>query len=322
LRKSFTVIIVEPIHADGVKLLKKFGKVIQLPPNSTSKDLLRVSRNADAFVTRGFVKIPAEVLEVAKKLKVIGVHGVGIDHIDVDFAQKRGIQVVQTPKALTEAVAEFTVGLMLSLLRKIPAADTAVRSAEWSRKYGDLVGVDLTGKTVGLIGLGRIGSAVAKRIKAFGVRLIYYQRVRNPKLEKGLGVEYTSFHQLLKTSDVISLHVPLTPETHHMISHNEFKFMKHGVYIVNTSRGAVMDEKAMYEALASGKAAGAALDVFESEPLSANSPLIRLKNVVLAPHLAASSTETLRRMAVAVAEEVIRVLAPHYAPEKRVEKVV
>jgi len=322
LRKSFTIVIVEPIHADGVKLLKKCGKVIQLPPNSTSKDLLRVCRNADAFVTRGFVKIPAEVLEQAERLKVIGVHGVGIDHIDIDFAQKRGIQIVQTPKALTEAVAEFTIGLMLSLLRKIPAADTAVRSAEWNRKYGDLVGVDLMGKTVGIIGLGRIGSAVAKRLKAFSVRLIYYQRGRNLKLEKQLGVEYASFHQLLKTSDIISLHVPLTPETHHMISHNEFKIVKHGVYIVNTSRGAIVDEKAMYEALASGKAVGAALDVFESEPLGADSPLIRLNNVILTPHLAASSTETLRRMAVTVAEEVIRVLTPQYAPEKSVERVV
>jgi len=316
LQKSFTIIIVEPIHADGVKLLRKYGKVIQLPPNSTWKDLLGVSKKADAFVTRGFVKIPAEVLEQAERLKVIAVHGAGTDHIDIDFAQKRHIQIAQAPKALTEAVAEFTIGLMLSLLRKIPAADTAVRSAEWNRKYGDLVGVGLTGKTVGIIGLGRIGSAVAKRLKAFSVRLIYYQRVRNLKLEKQLGAEYASFHQLLKTSDIILLHVPLTPETYHMISHNEFKIMKHGVYIVNTSRGAAVDEKAMYEALASGKAAGAALDVFESEPLSANSPLIRLKNVVLTPHLAASSTETLRRMAVTVAEEVIRVLAPQYAPEK------
>jgi len=316
LRKSFTIVIVEPIHADGVKLLRKYGKVIQLPPNSTWKDLLRVCSNVDAFVSRGFVKIPAEVLKAAERLKVIGVHGVGTDHIDIDFAEKRRIQIVQTPKALTEAVAEFTIGLILSLLRKIPAADTAARSVEWNEKYDDLVGVDLMGKTVGLIGLGRIGSAVAKRLKAFSVKLIYCQRLRNTKLEKQLGIEYASFRQLLKTSDVISLHVPLTPETYHMISHNEFKIMKHGAYIVNTSRGAVVDEKAMYEALASGVAAGAALDVFESEPLSAKSPLIRLKNVVLTPHLAASSTEALRRMAVAVAEEVVRVLAPQYAPEK------
>jgi len=309
LRKSYTIVVVEPIHLDGIKMLEKYGKVIQLPPNSTWKDLLRVSKNADAFVTRGFVKIPLKVLEAAKKLKVIGVHGVGVDHIDVNFAQKRGIQIVEAPAELTDAVAEFTIGLMLSLLRKIPMANAAVRSAEWNRKYSDLVGVDLTGKMVGIIGLGRIGSAVAKRLGAFSVKLIYHQRVRNPELEKQLGVEYASFNRLLKTSDIISIHVPLTPETYHMISHKEFKTMKTGVYVVNTSRGAVIDEKAMYGALVSGKVVGAALDVFESEPLSSDSPLIKLNNVILSPHLAASSSETLRRLATSVAEEVIKILS-------------
>lgn len=309
MRKSYTIVVVEPIHLDGIKMLEKYGKVIQLPPNSTWKDLLRVSKNADAFVTRGFVKIPLKVLEAAKKLKVIGVHGVGVDHIDVNFAQKRGIQIVEAPAELTDAVAEFTIGLMLSLLRKIPMANAAVRSAEWNRKYSDLVGVDLTGKMVGIIGLGRIGSAVAKRLGAFSVKLIYHQRVRNPELEKQLGVEYASFNRLLKTSDIISIHVPLTPETYHMISHKEFKTMKTGVYVVNTSRGAVIDEKAMYGALVSGKVVGAALDVFESEPLSSDSPLIKLNNVILSPHLAASSSETLRRLATSVAEEVIKILS-------------
>jgi len=308
VKRNFTTILVEPIHAGGVRLLKRYAEVIQLPPNSTWKDLLKVSKNADAFVSRGFVKIPAEVLRAAKRLKVIGVHGVGVDHIDVDFAQKRGIQIVRTPEALTDAVAEFTIGLMLSLLRKIPTADVSVRSGDWNKRYSDLIGVDLTGKAIGIIGLGRIGSAVAQRLAAFNVKLIYHQRTRNPNLEKQLSIEYATFRQLLKTSDIITLHVPLTPETHHMISHNEFKTMRTGAYVVNTSRGAVVDEKAMYEALTSGKAAGAALDVFESEPLALDCPLIKLKNVILTPHLATSSDETLRRMAVTLAEEVIRVL--------------
>jgi len=310
LRKAFTTVVLEPIHPDGIKILKQHCEVIQLRPDSTEKDLLKVSKKADAFVTRGFVKISRKVLEKAENLRVIGVHGVGVDHIDVDFAKKRGVQIVQTPTALTDAVAEFTIGLMLSLLRKIPMADEAVRNAEWNKKYSNLVGVDLKGKTVGIVGLGRIGTAVAKRLKLFDVNLIYCKRVRNLELEKQLGIKYVPFKQLLQRSDIISIHVPLTSETHHMISRTEFKLMKNRVYVVNTSRGAVIDEEALYDALLSGKVAAAALDVFESEPLSPNNPLLKLRNVILTPHLAASSQETLREMATSVAEQVINVLTP------------
>ena len=300
--------IIEPIHIDGVNILKKAGRVIQLLPGSTWKNLLRISREADAFITRGFVRIPREVLAAAEKLRVIGVHGVGVDHIDMDFVAERGIQIVRTPAALTNTVAEFTVGLMLSLLRKIPMADGAVRTGEWSRKYRELVGVDLNGKTVGILGLGRIGSAVAGRLKAFDVNLIYYRRTRNRELENELNIKYVSLDELLGESDVISVHVPLTSETYHMIAQREFELMNHGVYIVNTSRGAVIDEKALCSALMRGKVAGAALDVFEFEPLNLESPLFECSNVILTPHLAASSREVLRRMAVTVATEVIRFL--------------
>lgn len=306
--KVFTIVVIERIHMDGIEILKRYGKVIQLRPGSTWKDLLRFSEKAEAYITRGFVKIPKEVLEAAKKLKVIGVHGVGVDHIDVDFAKKRGIQIVRTPTALTDTVAEFTIGLMLSLLRKIPMADVAVRTGGWNKKYSDLIGVDLIGKTVGIIGLGQIGSAVAKRLRIFDVNRIYNKRVRSIELEKQLGVKYVTFNELLTMSDIITIHVPLTPETYHMISHKEFGLMKHGVYIVNTSRGAVIDEKALYNATVSGKVAGAALDVFESEPLDLNSPLKKLNNIILTPHLAASSEEALRRLSIIVAKEVIRIL--------------
>jgi D-3-phosphoglycerate dehydrogenase len=306
--KGFIIVVIEPIHRCGIKILERYGKVIQLSPGSTWKDLLRVCGKADAFVTRGFIKIPKEVLEVSEKLKVIGVHGVGVDHIDVNFAEKRGIRIVRTPEALTESVAEFTVGMMLSLLRRIPMADDAVRKGEWDKKYSDLVGVELMGKTVGILGLGRIGSAVAKRLCGFKVNLIYYKRNRNVELEKQLGIKYAAFNELLMESDIISIHAPLTSETYHIISSKEFELMKHGVYVINTARGAVIDEKALYNALVSGKVAGAALDVFESEPLSPDNPLTKLNNVILTPHLAASGEETLKKMAVAVAEEVVRIL--------------
>lgn len=306
--KKFTIIVIEPIHIDGIKILKRYGKVIQLSPGSTEADLLKVCKKADAFISRGFVKLSKNVLESSGRLKVIGVHGVGVDHIDSNFAQERGIQVVRTPKALTDTVAEFTIGMMLSLLRKIPMADAAIRKGEWNKKYRDLIGVDLMKKTVGIIGLGMIGSEVAKRLKAFNVNLIYYKRVRNHILEKQVGIKYAPLKQLLKKADIISIHVPLTPETYHMISHREFELMKHGVYVVNTSRGAVIEEKALYDALVSGKVAGAALDVFEPEPINVDNPLIQLEKVVLTPHLAASSKEALRRMSITVAEETVRIL--------------
>lgn len=308
MKKGFKIVVLEPIHEDGIELLKKRGTAIQLPPSSSWRDLLKYSEEADAFISRGFIKIPREVLEKAAKLRVIGVHGVGVDHIDMDFAHERDIQIVCTPVALTDTVAEFTIGLMLSLLRNIPKADAAVRKGEWDKKYNDLVGTDLMDKTVGIIGLGLIGSAVAKRFKAFNVNLVYYKRSRNFELEKRLNIKYAPFKQLLAASDIISIHVPLTAETRNMISDEEFSQMKPGVYIVNTSRGAIINEKALYNALISEKVAGAALDVFKSEPLSRNSPLIKLNNVILTPHLAASSKEALRRMSVVVAEEVIRIL--------------
>jgi len=308
LAKGLTIVVVDPIHKDGIEILQEHGKVIQLPAGATLKDLLAVADKAEAFITRGFVRIPKTVLKKANRLRVIGVHGVGVDHIDIDFALKKGIKIIRTPEALTDTVAEFTVALILSLLRKIPTADTAVRGGHWDKKFSSLVGVDLKGKTVGIIGLGRIGSAVAKRLKAFDVNLVYYKRVRDLQLEKQLGVRYVKLKQLLKKSDVISVHVPLTAKTFHMISRDEFSLMKKGVYIVNTSRGAVIDEKALYEALVSGKVSRAALDVFESEPLNSASPLIGLENVILTPHLAASSEEALKRMATTVAKEVIGAL--------------
>jgi len=306
--KGFKVVVVEPIHSCGIEVLESYGEVVQLGLGSTWADLLRVCGDADAFITRGFVSIPMEVLEASERLKVIGVHGVGVDHIDVDFAEKRGIRIVRTPEALTDSVAEFTVGLILSLLRKIPLADDAVRKGEWNKKYNVLVGAELMGKTVGILGLGRIRSAVARRLSSFNVNLVYYKRNRNIEIERLLGVNYVSFDELLRISDIISIHTPLTSETYHMISFREFALMKHGVYIVNTARGAIIDEKALYEALVSGKVAGAALDVFESEPLNSENPLTRLDNVILTPHLAASCEETLKRLAVAVAEKVIQAL--------------
>ena len=301
----FKFLVVEPIHSDGIRLLEKFGEVKCLPIGSTVDDLAEAIVDVDAVISRGFIKIPRDVLLRARRLKVIGVHGVGVDHIDLDTARELGVKVINTPEALTVTVAEFTVGLILTLLRRIPRADNAVRSGEWDRKYSDLIGVELFDKIVGIIGLGRIGSAVARRLKCFDVNLIYYDKVRKLFLEREIGVRFRGFDDLLRESDIITIHVPLTSETYHMISDREFELMRDGVYIVNMGRGAVIDERALIKYLESGKVAGAALDVFEVEPLPKDSPLTKFDNVILTPHLGASSREALRRMAIDVARKVL-----------------
>jgi len=308
---NLKVLVAEPIHRDGIEILSKHVEVIELPPKSTVDDLKSAASEVDAIISRGFIKITKEVLSSAKKLKVIVVHGVGIDHIDLEAAKQLGIKVVNTPEVLTNAVAEFTIGLIFSLLKRIPQADKAVRNGEWHRKFADLVGLDLAGKTVGIIGLGRIGSAVARMLRAFNVRLIYYSRTRKYDLERELGIEFKPLHELLRESDIISIHATLTKETYHMLSYKEFELMKEGVYIVNTARGAIMDEKAFLEYLKTGKIGGAALDIFEIEPLPKDSPFLGFKNLILTPHLAASSLDALRRLAVEVALRTLKELGTY-----------
>ncbi len=305
---GFKVLIAEPIHKDGVDILRKQVEVIELPPESTIEDLKRAIVDVDALISRGFIKITKEVLKAAKRLKVIVVHGVGVDHIDLEAAKELGIKLINTPEALTNAVAEFTVGMIFSLIKRIPQADKAVRRGEWHRKFSDLIGIDLAGKTVGIIGLGRIGSAVARMLKPFNARLIYYSPRRKYDLEEELGIEFKPLHELLRESDLISIHATLTKETYHMISYEEFELMKDGIYIINTARGAIIDEEAFIAHLKAGKIRGAALDVFEIEPLPEDSPLLDFENLILAPHLAASSIDALRKMAVEVAKRTLEEL--------------
>jgi D-3-phosphoglycerate dehydrogenase len=305
----FKIVITEPINEKGVEYLKENEvNVIELQPGSSQKDLLRLSKKYDALITRGGVKISREVLEKSPKLKVVGVHGIGCDHVDLDAAREKGIIVCNTPDALTVTVAEMTIGLILSVLRNIVSADKAVRTGEWNRKYSDLIGFELSGKTVGIIGMGRIGQATAERLRALGARIIYWSRTRKEQIENAFGFEWREFNELLAQSDIISLHIPGTPNTHHLIGKQEFNEMKDGVIIINTARGKVIDEKALIECINSGKIASAGLDVFENEPLSPDNPLCMLDNVVLTPHLGASNHEGMERMALQVADCVLKSL--------------
>jgi D-3-phosphoglycerate dehydrogenase len=306
---NFKIVITEPINRKGINYLEgKNVEVIELPPGSTQKDLLKISKEYDGLITRGGIKISRELMDQSPKLKVVGVHGIGCDHVDLQAAVEKGIVVCNTPDALTVTVAEMALGLLLAVLRNIASADKAVRKGEWNRKYNDLIGTELAGKTVGIIGMGRIGQATAERIKAFGAKIIYWSRTRKFKLENLFGFEWREFNELLEESDIISLHIPGTPDTYHIIGEKEIGLMKKGVHIINTSRGRVIDETALIRALESGKIASAGLDVFEEEPLDPENPLCSLDNVILTPHIGASNREGMERMAVQVAACVLKSL--------------
>jgi D-3-phosphoglycerate dehydrogenase len=310
------VVVTEPIHHAGIELLERNGvEVVQLSPGSDEETLQAEAHWAAALITRGGIKVTRGFMESAPLLKAVGVHGIGCDHVDLEAASELGKVVLNTPFALSESVAEMAIALLFALSRRVVSADKAVRAGEWHRKYGDLRGIEVMGKTVGIVGLGRIGAATARRLKSFGVRLLYNSRTRKPELEEEIGIEYATLDSLLERSDIISLNLPYTRETHHLIDSKRIAAMKDGVYIVNTARGRIIDQTALVDALKSGKIAAAGLDVFEEEPLDPGSPLASMDNVVLTPHLAASSEEAMERMAVQVAEGVIKVLngeAPDY----------
>jgi len=289
------------------KLLNDVADVLFLT-DWTSNESLREVKDAEALVPL-HEYVNEQLLSHTPKLKVVSRFGVGYDRIDVEACTKRGIYVTHTPNVLSRAVAELTFALMLCLSRRIIDADRYVRT-EWAKagRFTLPLREDLAGKTLGIIGLGRIGTEVARRAKAFEMKIVYYDKLRRPDVERKLGAEYVSLDELLRTSDFVSIHVPLTPETTSLIGEEELKKMKKTAYLINTSRGPVIDEKALCRALREHWIAGAGLDVFAVEPLLLDSPLIKMKNVVLTPHMATHTVETRRRMISVVAEDVRRVL--------------
>ena len=315
---DWTVIITEPINDAGVKLLESSGvNVVHLPPGAKENDLMKIVNEADGLITRGTIKITRELMSSSPRLKVVGVHGIGCDHVDLQAAKELGKKVCNTPDALTTTVAEMALALILSMTRRIVSADKAIRLGEWNRKYTDLIGTEMAGKIVGLIGLGRVGEATAKRLKPFDVKMIYWSRTRKPEVEKSLDIEYADLDDLLHLSDIISMHLPGNSETHHIIDGAKIAKMKEGVMIVNAARGRVIDEQSLIEAIKRGKVSYVALDVFEKEPLPSESPLRAMDTVILTPHLGASSREAMRRMATQVAEEVLMAIRGE-EPQNRV----
>ncbi len=260
-------------------------------------------------------KVDAELMNRAQRLRVISNCAVGFDNIDVQEATKRGIIVGNTPGVLTDTTADFAFALLMAAARRVVEGDKIVRAGKW-KTWGPMIllGQDVHGATLGIIGLGRIGSGVAKRAKGFGMKILYADVARNKQAEDELGIEFVDFDTILTRSDFITIHVNLTPETHHLIGLKQLEKMKRTAILVNTSRGPIVDNTALYEALRSGKIAYAALDVTEPEPIPTDHPLLTLDNVIIVPHIASASVATRTKMGLMAADNLIAGLKGEMPP--------
>ncbi|MCM8799762.1 MAG: phosphoglycerate dehydrogenase [Candidatus Omnitrophica bacterium] len=300
---SIKILISDPLSEEGINILKIVEDFhVDIKTDLKPQELKEIIKDYDALIVRSATKVTKEIIDSSKNLKVIGRAGVGLDNVDLESATQKGIIVMNTPAGNTISTAEHTFALILALSRNIPQANNSVKRGEWKRSQ--FMGVELYNKVLGIIGLGRIGSEVAKRAQAFGMRVLAYDPYLRREIAQQLGVEIVELRELLTESDYITVHTPLTEETKHIISDEEFALMKDGVRIINCARGGVIDEKALLNALKEKKVAGAALDVFEVEPPSKDSELLKLDNVIVSCHLGASTEEAQRNVAVEIAESV------------------
>lgn len=298
------VLVASKIHEKGLEILRNNNVEYNVVDEPGEEELIKLIKGYHGIIVRSKPLVTRRVIEVADNLIVIGRAGVGVDNIDVEAAKQKGIEVITVPEATTESVAELAVGLMLAVARKIAYSDREIRRGLWPKKHA--MGIELHGKTLGVIGAGRIGSAVARIAKlGLGMNIVYYDRIRNPRIEEELEARYVELDKLVEISDVISIHVPLTPETTHMINETLLRKMKRTAILINTARGAVVDTNALVKALQEGWIAGAGLDVFEEEPLPKDHPLTKLDNVVLTSHIGASTYEAQERAGIQIAERIV-----------------
>ncbi len=298
------ILVSDPLSPEGIELLQQHSQV-DLKPDLDPQELLGIIEGYDALIVRSHTLVTDQVIEAGRRLKVIGRAGVGVDNIDVSRATARGIMVVNVPSANTVSAAELTLALLVSLARSIPGANASVKAGEWNRqKY---LGVELNQKTLGLIGLGHVGSEVCRRARAFGMNVLGCDPYVSESHAAKIGVELVDLPVLLEQGDFISLHVPLSPSTRYLIGTKELALMKPEARLINCARGGVVDEGALYSALQEGRLAGAALDVFEQEP-PGESPLLKLEQVIVTPHLGAFTREAQTGVALQVAQQVINAL--------------
>ncbi|ASJ16978.1 3-phosphoglycerate dehydrogenase [Thermococcus chitonophagus] len=300
------VLVAAPLHERALQVLKEAGLEVVYEEYPDEERLLELVKDVEAIIVRSKPKVTRKVIENAPKLKVIARAGVGLDNIDVEAAKERGIEVVNAPGASSRSVAELAFGLIFAVARKIAYADRKMREGVWAKK--ECMGIELEGKTIGVVGFGRIGYQVAKIARAFGMNVLLYDPYPNEERAKEVGGKFVDLETLLKESDIVTLHVPLLDSTYHLINEERLKLMKKNAILINAARGAVVDTNALVKALQEGWIAGAGLDVYEEEPLPKDHPLTKLDNVVLTPHIGASTYEAQERAGVEVAEKVVKIL--------------
>jgi glyoxylate reductase len=297
MKRKFKVLLTRRLHDFALdKLRKKYeitvhsGK-IPMPKNR----LLDLIKDKDGLICFPYDSIDKQIINSAKKLKIISTYSVGFDHIDIKYAKKKKIKIGYTPDVLTNATAELTISLMLDLLRRITEGDRLIRKNNWTEIFGayDYVGRDVSGKTIGILGMGRIGKSVAMKALGLGMNVIYHNRKpMSKKMEISLKSKYVSLNNLFKKSDVLTIHIPYSKETHHLVDSSLLSKMKKTSFLINTSRGKIVNENDLITYLQQNKIQGAGLDVFEKEPINKKNKLTKLENTVLAPHIGSSTDET------------------------------
>lgn len=314
---SLHVVVPQYLHEPGLGIARDLARVTYWSEDSPMprEKLLAAVADADGILSHPASRFDRELLDRAPRLKVIANIAVGYDNVDVAACTERGIAVCNTPGVLTDATADETLALMLAVCRRVVEGDRFTRAGHWH--YWTpllLVGQDLTEATLGIVGMGRIGTEVARRARGFRMRLLYHNRRRRPELESELGATYVDLPTLLAESDFVSLHVPSTPETRRLIGAAELARMKPTSYLINAARGSVVDQAALADALRAKKIAGAGLDVFDPEPIAADDPLLQLDNCVLMPHVGASTLRTRQRMSELAARNLLAVLSGKTPP--------
>jgi len=301
------VLISDNLHPDGIAIMERHPNIeVEVRPGLSPAELKEAIKDADALAIRSATKVTADLIDAAPRLKVVGRAGTGLDNVDIPAASKRGIVVMNTPGGNTITTAEHAVSLMMALARNIPQASASMREGKWEKKK--FQGTELLNKTLGIIGLGRIGSVVAERALGLRMRVIGYDPFIPREVAVTMGIEAVSLDELLARADFITLHTPKTKDTAKILNRKAFRKMKPGVRVINCARGGLVDEEALLEALKEGQVAGAALDVYETEPPPADFPLLQLPNVICTPHLGASTEEAQANVAVAICEQILEYL--------------
>lgn len=302
-QEKYKVMICDSMAREAVEIFERCDQIdVDVKEGQSEEDLLQSVPAYHALAVRSATKVTARVIEAAKNLRVVGRAGVGIDNVDVDMANRKGVIVMNTPEGNTISTAEHAMSMMLALSRNIPQAVGAMRDGRWDRKK--FMGAEVYGKTLGIIGLGRIGSQVALRAQSFGMKVIGFDPFTTEEQAKKKGIELVPLDEVLERSDYITLHTPMTNETKGIIGRDSIKKMKPTVRIINCARGGLVDETALADALEEGRIAGAALDVYSQEPLPPESPLLKYDNCITTPHLGASTEEAQTNVAIQVAEQI------------------